>query len=328
MMTAHRWEQPMPASVRWLVWLLSLGLAAAASWAAFARVSVYAVVRGTLTPQSQPVQINAPGAGRVVGSKVQLWQRVSKGQVLFTLDALGRDPQDAVLQLSVQNSVATQARQDIASAQIELATRLEVARNAQSIYDLGGLPRMDLEAAKSAVQTTQAVLGKAQAQLASAQAQQTLLTRSQSVTVRSPLDGQIMTLSDLHLGQVVSSGQSALQILPAGVPLVFRGEAAEQDRPKLRPDAQVQVAWNGYPRQKYGVTSGTLTKVAPTSQTDTGGQTTYQIEVALPTGAGGALRIGERALLPGMAGEAHVLSNEKTVLGLFWDWLRGADPWS
>lgn len=42
----------------------------------------------------------------------------------------------------------------------------------------------------------------------------------------------------------------------------------------------------------------------------------------------GQLQLGRRTLLPGMLGEAHVLSGQKTILTLFWDWLRGADPWS
>jgi multidrug efflux pump subunit AcrA (membrane-fusion protein) len=324
----HRWEQPLVAPYRVLVWLLSAGLVAGVVWAAFAKVSVYAVVRGTLESQSQPVQVNAPGAGRVVSGSLTVWQRVHKGQVLFTLSALGRDPQDAALQLTVQQSAAAQARQDIAAAEIELGLRSRAARNAQSVYDLGGLPRVELETANGAVQSVQATLARAEAQLASAQAQLSLLSRSQSIVVRSPIDGQIMALTDLHLGQVLAAGQNAVQILPQSVPLVFRGEAAESDRPKLRQAAHVQVAWNGYPRQKYGVTEGLLTEVAPTSQAAASGEVSYRVEVSLPHPATGGLSIGHRPLLPGMAGEAHVLSDQKTMLGLFWDWLRGADPWS
>lgn len=284
-------------------------------------------MRGTLAPKTQPVQVNVPSAGRVIGSLVQLWQKVKKGQVLFTLDALSRDPQDAALQLSIQRNAATQSRQDIAAAQVELADKQRVLQSTRTIFALGGVPKADLDVAVAAVHTAEAALRRAKAQLASAQAQLALLNRSRSVTVVSPIDGQITQLADLHGEQVLAAGQTALGILPAGVPLVFRGQAAERDRPKLRPGARVQVAWSGYPRQKYGVTEGVLGGIAPTSEVGKDGQLTYQVEVRLPQHRR-ELFLSGRPLVPGMMGEAHVLSGDRTVLRLLWDWIRGVDPWT
>lgn len=327
MTETYRWEEPLSRLPRLMLWFLALALTCGMIWAAVAKVSVYALVGGTLAPKTQPVQVNVPSAGRVVGSQLQLWQKVKKGQVLFTLDALSRDPQDAALQLSIQQNAAAQARQDIAAAQIELADKQRVLQSTRAIFALGGVPKADVDAAAAAVHTAEAGLGRAKAQLATAQAQLALLHRSRSITVVSPLDGQIIQLADLHPGQVLGAGQTALGILPAGVPLVFRGQAAERDRPKLRPGARVQVAWSGYPRQKYGVTYGVLEGVAPTSEVGKDGQLTYQVEVRLPQRRQGLFLAG-RSLVPGMRGEAHVLSGDRTVLRLFWDWIRGIDPWS
>ncbi|WP_197474649.1 efflux RND transporter periplasmic adaptor subunit [Deinococcus puniceus] len=288
---------------------------------------MYAQVRGTLTPKTRPVEVNIPSAGRIVAGKIQLWQRVKKGQVLFTLDALARDPQDAALQLSIQQSAASQAQQEITSAQIDLDNKRRAETSARIIFNLGGLPRVDLEAAVDAVNTAEAQLQRAKSQLSSVQARLALLTRNQKVDVLSPIDGQVMQLSDLHVGQTLSAGQLALGILPEGVPLVFRGNAAEQDRPKLRAGSQVHIAWNGYPRQKYGVTKAILQGVAPTSEIDKGGSVSYQVEIKLPQ-QGRALALKDRPLVVGMVGEAQVLSGKRTVLQLFWDWIRGADPWS
>ena len=220
----YRWEQPMRGEPRLLIWLLTVSLCGATLWAAVAKVSVYAQVRGTLTPSSQPVQVTLPSTGRIVGGEVQLWQKVHKGQVLFTLDTLTRDPQDAALQLTIQQTAATQARQDIAAAQIDLATKQQAETSARTIFALGGLPQVELDTAVSATQTAQATLRRAQSQLQAAQAQLTLLARNQKVNIVSPVDGQVMQLSDLHVGQAVSGGQAALAILPEGVPLVFRGQ--------------------------------------------------------------------------------------------------------
>jgi multidrug efflux pump subunit AcrA (membrane-fusion protein) len=327
MVSVQQWEQPMKGSARLLIWVLAAGLGSAAMWASQAKVSVYAQVRGTLAPKSQPVGVNVPSTGRVIASSAQLWQKVSKGQLLFTLDLSTRDPQDAALQQTIAQNASIQAQQDISAAQIELENRRRTEASDRSIYALGGLPKAEMDAAEAATRTAEAALQKAQSQLSAARAQLALLGRSQRVEVRSPVDGQVMQLSDLHVGQALGAGQSALAILPEGVPLVFKGAAAESDRPKLRPASRVQIAWNSYPRQKYGVSMGELSGVAPTSDLDKSGNVSYQIEVGLPQQEGRP-HLGQKPLLPGMAGEAHVLADEKTVLGLFWDWLRGADPWS
>lgn len=322
----YRWEEPLHRLPRLMLWLLTLTLLIALLWASITKVSMYAMVQGTLMPQSQPVQVNVPNAGRVVSSHVQLWQKVKKGQVLFTLNALSRDTQDAALQLSIQKSTALQAKQDIAAAKIQLANKERALASLKRLFDVGAVARNDYDAAVDSVQTAQAALQRGQAQLASAQAQLALLGRSQSITITSPIDGQVMQLSDLHAGQVLTAGESALGILPEGVALVFRGQAAEHDRPKLQTNSPVQIAWNGYPRQKYGVSLGTLQGVAPTSEVQKDGSLSYQVEVKLPQTPQG-LQLGNRPLVPGMVGEAHVLSGKRTVLQLFWDWIRGIDPW-
>ncbi|WP_135230757.1 efflux RND transporter periplasmic adaptor subunit [Deinococcus fonticola] len=325
MMQAVQWEQPLHRLPRLMLWFLALSLLAAIIWASVANVRVYALVRGTLTPQLEPVQVNVPSAGRVVKNQVKLWQKVSKGDLLFTLDALSRDSQDAALQLSIQQNAATQARQDIAQAEIDLQNKQRQESSVRTVYNVGGVPRADMEAAEAAVNSAQAALRQARSRLASAEAQLKLLTLNQKVEVTSPIDGQVMQVSDLHVGQTLGAGQSMLAILPAGVPMVFKGTANEKDRPKLKTGAQVQIAWNGYPRQKYGVTKGKLSGVSPTSEVSSTGLVLYQVEVSLPRGN---LTLKERPLLPGMIGEAQVLSDQRTVLQLFWDWVRGADPWS
>jgi multidrug resistance efflux pump len=201
------------------------------------------------------------------------------------------------------------------------------AEQLRLFFDMGSIPRVELEAASDAFHTAQATLKSATVQLSSAQAQLDLLKRSQKVTVVSPIDGQIMQLGDIHAGQVLGERQYAIKVLPQGVPLIFRGSALGHDRPKLQLNSPVQIAWSGYPKQKYGVTKGILKGVSPTSEADSDGHLKYIIEVHLPQSDQGAF-LGLKRLVPGMQGEAHVLSDDRTVLNLFWDWVRGLDPWN
>lgn len=325
MNATYQWEEPLHRLPRLMLWFLGLVVVCAVVWAALAQVRVSAIVHGTLAPKTQPLQVNTSIAGRVVTNRVQLWQKVKKGDLLLAVDALGRDSQDAALQLSIQQNAATQARQEIAQAEIDLTEKQRHESSTRKLYDIGGISQAEMDTASSAVRSAQAALLQARTKLSSAQAQLKLLNLNQQVRIYSPIDGQVMQLSDLHVGQTLSAGQSVISILPAGVPMVFKGNADERDRPKLRSNAQVQIAWNGYPRQKYGVSSGTLYGVSPTSEVSTTGQVSYQVEVQLPQDQ---LSIKNRPLVPGMVGEAQVMSGKRTVLQLFWDWVRGADPWS
>lgn len=336
--TNYRWEKPINGVAQWMVWLLVAALLLVLVWASIAKVRVYALVRGTLAPRTQPVQVGAPSAGRVVETRVQQWQKVKKGDVLYVLDGMARDPQDAKLQLRMSRNNNEQAQATIAMAEADYKAKKLELEGARQIYAVGGLPKAQYDAAVLAAQAAEAKLRQAQAQGGTAETQLEVLGRNQRIPVVSPINGQIMQLGDIHNGQMLGTGQGGVQILPEGVPLVFKGRAAEQDRPKLQDGARVQIAWNGYPRQKYGVTVGTLTGVSPTSTTPNPANLAgaasardltspqYEIEVTLPGGA--APRLGEKPLLPGMAGEAHVQAKQKTVLGLFIDWIRGADPWN
>lgn len=332
----YRWEQPMKSSARLMVWLLLLLVLAVTFWAYFAKVRVYVIVRGLLVPQRQAVQVSAPTAGRIIDSRLKLWKKFKKGEVLYVLDTVGRDTTDTSLQSDMQRNAIAQAKANLAIAKADYNNRKESERRIRSVYEIGGIPRSDLDSAVLAVRSAEAQLQRTRADLKTAQTRLKMLDRNQKVKVRAPIDGQIMQMADLYVGQVVSASQSNLQILPEGVSLIFRGNAPEQDRPKLLKGARVQIAWNGYPRQKYGVTVGSLAAVSPTSSVagagavaNTGnlGPPQYEIEVSFPQPDTGPPTLNGKPLYTGLAGEARVQSEERTMMNLFWEWLRGLDPW-
>lgn len=322
-----RWEQPLYRLPRLTIWIMSAAVLCALFWAAHTNVRLYADMQGTLMPEQPPVQINAPRSGRVLTGPLQQWQTVKKGTPLVTLDALSGDASDAQLQLSIQQSTLRQAEQDILAAQTDLSAKKSVLEQARMLYEIGGLPRNDLDKAQQETAQASTALNRAQAARAAAQAQLTLLSRSQKVVITSPINGQITQLADLHDGQTVTAGTNLMSILPQGGHLVFRGFVAERDRPKLHSGATVQIAWNSYPRQKYGVTDAVVKAVAPTSTVNDKGLATYQLDVTLNEPSA-TWKLGDRALLPGMVGEAHILSKNRTILAVFFDWIRGIDPWN
>ncbi|WP_425144803.1 efflux RND transporter periplasmic adaptor subunit [Deinococcus sp.] len=319
---AYRWERPLNVGVRWTFWLLLALIAALLAWAAVARVEVYALVGGSAATLTPPASVTAPLGGHITALYVQSFQHVRRGQALLRLDVVGSDAQDSALQLSVQRDLITQAVRDQAALQAALSQKERAAEQAGALYRLGSGSRQDAQNAQADLDVALANIQKVEAQLQSARAQYQQLSRRQEVVLSSPADGQLTGLADLHVGLTVLAGQSLAQVVVAGEPLIFKGQGLESDRPKLRLGAEVELAWNGYPRQKYGVTHGTLAAVAPISSGNPGSAAAYDLQVRLAD-----TRIQGRPILPGMLAEARVISGRKTALALFWDWVRGANPW-
>jgi HlyD family secretion protein len=142
----------------------------------------------------------------------------------------------------------------------------------------------------------------------------------------SPIRGRVTRLEAV-LGQTVVAGATLAEVRPAGEPPVFRALVSERDRPKLRVGTEVEIVWNGYPREKYGASRGEVLSISvaatPTGSSD--GASGYVLEIGLES-----LRLvtptGDQPLLEGLAGEARVISARRKALGLLWDWLRGVEP--
>jgi multidrug resistance efflux pump len=141
----------------------------------------------------------------------------------------------------------------------------------------------------------------------------------------SPIRGRVTRLESV-LGQTVAAGAVLAEVRPEGEPPVFRALVSERDRPKLRPGTEVEVVWNGYPREKFGASRGKLLSIsvaaAPSSPTENPG---YVLEISLER-LTLVTSTSNQPLLEGLAGEARVISARRKALGLFWDWLRGVEP--
>lgn len=322
MKTLYHWEHPLGQQFHWSFWLLSLLIAAALIWAALTNVPVYALVHGVAEPTQQPAEVRASQGGRVTQIKVKKWQPVQAGEILVVLDTVALDAREAAYKKSIQQQVIRQSQQDVNDLTDQLAFNRTALARTQTLYAIGAAPRVELENLQHEQERLQTQLRKAKSAQQVAQTQLAQLEYGQQVIIRSPVAGRALEVADLHVGQAVAAGASLLQVLPSGTPLLLRGQAAEMDRPKLKSHARVDIAWNSYPRQNYGTSGGELQAVSPTSQVLPSGQVTYEVEVKMLQ-----QQLGDKPLLPGMQAEARVISKEKSVLKLVWDWVRGVNPW-
>jgi RND family efflux transporter MFP subunit len=156
---------------------------------------------GVVEPSSELIEVGAQRAGVITRLDVRAGDRVSRGQLLFTIDA-----RDARSQLGERSASVQLARERVDSARVELAS----AQRLYSLYANVGDPRAVAEqevidrrnardAAAARLDVAQAELRQSQAQAASARTAINLLE------VRAPQSGTVLQVNT-RVGQYANAG--------------------------------------------------------------------------------------------------------------------------
>ena len=176
---------------------------------------------GIVEANSENLAIGTPIAGIVSKVYVDVGTHVKAGDPLFTIDDRAQSALWAVRQAAVK----------VATAQVALANYVK---------DLGeGLTKQrvlsleDREKRRFAVQWAEAQLDQARAEAAAA------ATDLERLTVRAPIDGQVMRLK-IHPGEFAQTGVLQMPLIVSGgiTPLHVRVDVDENDAWRVRADAQ------------------------------------------------------------------------------------------
>ena len=205
------------------------------SWepAAMGSVAVSAVVPGQLVPnEDQTARLGSPVRGRVVSVLVNPGDRITRGQVLVTL----------------QSAEAAMAQSDASSAQAALVAQRAQAAYAKSARDraerllaLKAIPRQDYERAVADDELARAALTRAEAEatraLNTAEQFGAAGSASGEVRVKSPLTGVLLARTAVP-GTVVEAG-SPLVVVTDPSSLWLQVQAPEQLGSLFAPRGQV-----------------------------------------------------------------------------------------
>jgi hemolysin D len=80
--------------------------------------------------------------------------------------------------------------------------------------------------------------------------------------MRAPVSGVVQKIDATTIGQVVTSAQSLVTIVPDGTPLIVEATVNNQDIGYLKAGQAVEIKVDTFPFQKYGSLRGTLTWVS------------------------------------------------------------------
>ncbi len=128
--------------------------------------------------------------------------------------------------------------------------------------------------------------------------------------LQSPTDGKVAFLQPLEVGQLLSSGETVMVVVPQGVVTVKGKAAVPMDGiGKVSIGQRVIVHLPAFPEQEYGFLEGKVSTISPVPNADN----VYIIEVDFPKG----LRTSygkELPLVHTMNGNASIVTKEINVL--------------
>jgi hemolysin D len=187
--------------------------------------------------------------------------KIAKLKALSAQGAIPRTQWEDAERIMLQNQQQLEkALSELQQAQAEV---LKQRKEYQRILSEGELSLIDktkqIEELQSQIIDIQSQAGQAKALIQSLQYQ-----RQQRVVV-APANGTLFQLNVQHPGAVLQPGQNIAQISPRQARLVLRARIDNRQTGFLRVGMPAKIKFDAYPFQDYGIQSGRLTWISPTS---------------------------------------------------------------
>ncbi|WP_164659318.1 HlyD family type I secretion periplasmic adaptor subunit [Tropicibacter sp. Alg240-R139] len=176
------------------------------------------------------------------------------------------------------------------------------------------IERVELDQSSTARNRIVDAVAERRALLAEAEA---LRARVEEAEVRAPLSGLVQSLPDENSGDVIEAGGMVATIVPAEGGVRFMGRLPPRDIAFVDVGQSVRVKIESFDFSRYGALEGVVEELSPTTIIDERGVAFYEVQVSLPRDY---FREPEDQLnlLPGMTGEADIITGDKTVFQYIW----------
>ncbi len=235
-------------------------------------------------------------------------------------DQAQSDFQQAQLRLAEeQNSyaqVVRQAESDIEQARLQLQEQEKSDRTLTHSGKLAILKSQEqLNNIETEIATLIAEIAQSESQIASTQYQ--LKQR----VLKAPVKGTVFNLAIEKAGEVVQPGEAIAEIAPENSPLVVIAQMATAESGSLTTGMPVKLKFDAYPFQDYGIVTGELTGISPTSElidTEQGQVANYNLEIKLDRDC---LPAASKciALRPGDTATAEVIVRQRRIIDFILD---------
>lgn len=203
----------------------------------------------------------------------------------------------------------SQARVEIGNQEAQLSKQQSDLDNQLSSAQLGyDKALVDLGSSvasfEQVIRTTNAVISQARGKL---RMQENTIN---NLTIKSPVDGEITTLSYNSAGQSVGAGSRVAVIVPTNARPVVFAIVANKDIAGIKEGLSARIKIDAYPFRQFGMINGTVTRVFPLADKP-------EFAVRLQLEKNYILVNGrEETLEPGLTVQVDLLTERKRILEL------------
>jgi len=225
----------------------------------------------------------------------QLGEKTQADDRVFEVEQTVRDRQSAAIRS--QLSETTQVKERLFEVEQGLRDRTSSIGKMQGqlTEQLAEVDRLQAEAAGKQAAARQMQLEKEQKvqqlemelnQIKSKIAEtQTMLTQAKNKLKQrflyAPVNGVISALNIQNIGEVVQPGQTIAEMTPNQAPLVLEVSLPNREAGFVKIGMPVQVKFDAFPYQNYGVIPGKVVSISPDAKTDERLGVVYRVEVSI-----------------------------------------------
>ena len=138
--------------------------------------------------------------------------------------------------------------------------------------------------------------------------------RLDRTVLRSPMNGVVKEVHVDAQGQVVSSGESVIEVVPLDDSLLVQANVRPEDIGFVHSDQQAMVKFTAYDFIRYGGMEGTVEYIGADTITNESGETYYPIRIRTKSNTMGTKDGRDLSIIPGMVTDVDLLAGKKTVL--------------
>ncbi|TEW53207.1 HlyD family type I secretion periplasmic adaptor subunit [Psychromonas sp. RZ22] len=136
-------------------------------------------------------------------------------------------------------------------------------------------------------------------------------------TVRSPVDGIVQSIPTTNEGSVIQPGGMVAIIVPITKTAIMETKLSPRDIGFIKLGQVARIKVDAFDYSRYGSLEGIVEKISPTTDADERGGVYYKVRISIarpyyfdnPD---------QFKLMPGMTGEADVVTGKKTVFEYLW----------
>ena len=149
----------------------------------------------------------------------------------------------------------------------------------------------------------------------------TAKTQLQQQQLNAPVDGVVLSLNARRQGEFARPEQTLVEIAPQGQPLVLSAVLPNTQAGFVKVGMPVQLKFDAYPYQDYGIVTGTVNSISPDSKLDEKLGQVYRVEILLNQNA-----INAKGQLfqfkPGQTAQAEIVTRRRRIADVLLDPLK------